>query len=133
MNKLIWLPLLLFLGLGVSAQTPENLVVDGLPPVSPELKADAGRYLEFRAASFGGWHPVKRELLINTRLADTTQLHEVRSPGGARRQLTFTANPCAAGAGNASTDASSCSARMSVEVSFSNSTGWTRTPDGSRC
>lgn len=97
MNKLIWLPLLLFLGLGVSAQTPENLVVDGLPPVSPELKADAGRYLEFRAASFGGWHPVKRELLINTRLADTTQLHEVRSPGGARRQLTFTAEPVRGG------------------------------------
>ena len=75
------------------AQLPENLVADGLPALTPELKAEAGRYLEFRAAGFNSWHPVKHELLITTRFADTMQLHEVRTPGGARRQLTFTPEP----------------------------------------
>jgi dipeptidyl aminopeptidase/acylaminoacyl peptidase len=72
---------------------PENLVAEGLPPIPPELRAEAGRYLEFRSAAFNGWHPVRRELLITTRFADTPQLHEVRQPGGARRQLTFTPEP----------------------------------------
>lgn len=79
------------------AQVPENLVVEGVPPHSAELKADAGRYLEFRAASFTSWHPTKRELLISTRFADTPQLHEVKMPGGARRQLTFTPEPVSSG------------------------------------
>ena len=81
----------------VPAQIPENLVADGVPAITPELKAEAGRYLEFRAAGFNSWHPTKRELLITTRFADTVQLHEVRMPGGARRQLTFTPEPVGGG------------------------------------
>lgn len=83
--------------LPLSAQTPENLVAEGIPPAPKELKADVGRYLEFRAAAFSSWHPVKRELLITTRFADAVQLHEVRQPGGARRQLTFTPEPVRGG------------------------------------
>ena len=79
------------------AQTPDNLVAEGIPPAPKELKADVGRYLEFRAASFNSWHPVKRELLITTRFGDAAQLHEVRMPGGARRQLTFTSEPARSG------------------------------------
>src|SRR5580698_9573050 len=75
------------------AQIPDNLVAEGLPPIPASLKQDAGRYLDFRAAVFSGWHPVKRELLILTRFADTTQLHLVKIPGGARNQLTFSAEP----------------------------------------
>lgn len=71
------------------AQVPENLVVEGIPPHPPELKADVSRYLEFRTAAFNSWHPVKRELLITTRFADTPQLHVVKQPGGARKQITF--------------------------------------------
>jgi dipeptidyl aminopeptidase/acylaminoacyl peptidase len=81
-----------------NAQTPDNLVAEGIPAASKELKADVGRYLEFRSASFSSWHPVKRELLIATRFADAAQLHEVRLPGGARRQLTFTPEPARGGA-----------------------------------
>lgn len=80
-----------------SAQVPENLVVEGVPPHPEELKAAAGRYLEFRAAGFTGWHPTKREMLISTRFADTPQLHEVRQPGGSRQQLTFSAEPVRGG------------------------------------
>jgi len=35
------------------------------------------------------WHPTKREILIETRFADTPQIHRVAMPGGDRRQLTF--------------------------------------------
>jgi dipeptidyl aminopeptidase/acylaminoacyl peptidase len=79
-------------------QVPENLVIEGVPPHSAELKAEAGRYLEFRAATFSSWHPTRRELLISTRFADTPQLHEVKMPGGARRQLTFSPEPVGGGA-----------------------------------
>jgi dipeptidyl aminopeptidase/acylaminoacyl peptidase len=79
------------------AQLPDNLVAEGVPPIPPELKTDLGRYLEFRSASFNDWHPRRRELLITTRFADATQLHLVKLPGGARRQLTFLAEPVAGG------------------------------------
>lgn len=98
MRILAWLvPGLLFASLPMRAEAPDNLVADGLPPVPPELRADVGRYLEFRSAAFNGWHPKRRELLISTRFAEVAQLHEVRLPGGARRQLTFTPEPVAGG------------------------------------
>jgi len=79
------------------AQIPDNLVVDGIPEIPADLKADAGRYLEFRSAVFNSWHPEKREMLITTRFADATQLHHVKMPGGDRRQLTFLPEPVAGG------------------------------------
>jgi dipeptidyl aminopeptidase/acylaminoacyl peptidase len=79
------------------AQIPDNLVVDGIPEIPAELKADVGRYLEFRSAVFNSWHPAKREMLITTRFADATQLHHVKMPGGARHQLTFLPEPVAGG------------------------------------
>jgi len=81
-----------------SAQVPDNLVVEGVPAITAELRKDVGRYLEFRAASFNGWHPTRREMIISTRFADSSQLHLVKTPGGARRQLTFFADPVAGGA-----------------------------------
>jgi dipeptidyl aminopeptidase/acylaminoacyl peptidase len=89
-----------FVALGlhsISAQVPDNLVVEGVPPITDELKRDVGRYLEFRAAAFNSWHPTRREMLISTRFADTPQLHLVKSPGGARKQLTFLPEPVAGG------------------------------------
>src|SRR5688572_1853871 len=80
-----------------TGQVPENLVVDGIPVIPQELKADVGRYLEFRAAVFNSWHPDKREMLITTRFADAMQLHHVKMPGGARRQLTFLPEPVGGG------------------------------------
>ncbi len=77
----------------VLAQVPDNLVVEGVPPITPELRAEVGRYLEFRAAGFLDWHPSRREVLITTRFGDTPQLHLVSTPGGARKQLTFSPEP----------------------------------------
>lgn len=81
----------------VFAQIPDNLVVEGIPPIPIALKRDASRYLEFRTAAFASWHPTRREMLIGTRFSDTLQLHAVAQPGGARRQLTFSTEPVAGG------------------------------------
>jgi dipeptidyl aminopeptidase/acylaminoacyl peptidase len=67
----------------------ENLVVEGIPPIPASLVERADRYANFRAAQFLTWHPTKREMLIATRFGDTFQVHEVKTPGGARTQLTF--------------------------------------------
>ncbi|WP_287129158.1 S9 family peptidase [Candidatus Cyanaurora vandensis] len=67
----------------------ENLVTEGIPALPVSLAEGVNRYTEFRAAGFLGWHPVKRELLLSTRFGDTAQVHQVKFPGGDRRQLTF--------------------------------------------
>ncbi|HEY3119921.1 MAG TPA: S9 family peptidase, partial [Vicinamibacteria bacterium] len=67
----------------------ENLVVEGVPPIPAALADTVARYTESRSATFQGWHPTRREMLITTRFADTAQVHRVSMPGGARTQLTF--------------------------------------------
>lgn len=67
----------------------ENLVVEGVPPITKSLVEEIGQYTESRAAAFLSWHPTRREMLIQTRFADVPQVHSVAMPGGARKQLTF--------------------------------------------
>src|SRR5438105_4793138 len=67
----------------------DNLIIQNIPPVPASIADRANRYTEFRTASIFSWHPQRREMLIGTRFADTVQVHELRMPGGARRQLTF--------------------------------------------
>lgn len=90
---------LVFLALTATAllhsQVPDNLVVEGVPPIPEELRSRVRPYLEFRLASFQSWHPQRMEMLITTRFADTPQIHSVAKPGGARRQLTFFNEPVA--------------------------------------
>ena len=64
-------------------------VVEGIPKIPSSLAESVGRYGEFRSADFSSWHPTRREMLIETRFADTAQVHQVKFPGGARFQLTF--------------------------------------------
>ena len=67
----------------------DNLVVEGVPAIPASLVETVDRYSNFRGASLDSWDPVKREMLISTRFADTNQIHLVKMPGGARTQLTF--------------------------------------------
>lgn len=67
----------------------ENLVVEGIPTLPTTIAEAIGPYTEFRSAAFSSWHPTMREMLVSTRFADTPQVHRVKSPGGARTQLTF--------------------------------------------
>jgi dipeptidyl aminopeptidase/acylaminoacyl peptidase len=71
----------------------ENLVVDGIPPIPASLAAEVRRYTESRGAGLDDWHPLRREMLISTRFANTAQVHRVAMPLGARTQLTFFDEP----------------------------------------
>ncbi|MGB7823308.1 MAG: S9 family peptidase, partial [Candidatus Sulfotelmatobacter sp.] len=63
-----------------------------IPNIPSSLAETVDRYNNFRGASLDSWDPVKREMLISTRFADTSQIHLVKMPGGARTQLTFYAD-----------------------------------------
>jgi hypothetical protein len=81
-----------------SAQTDtfapnENLMVEGVPAVPMSVVEGAQHYSNFRAADLASWNPVRREMLILTRFADSYQVHIVKMPGGARTQLTFYPEP----------------------------------------
>ena len=88
---------LLLVATGRAEEAAQGLVRDGVPAVPSEVRAAAAPYMEFRTAAFLGWHPERHEMLIATRFAETPQLHLVRNPGGARRQLTFLAEPVRGG------------------------------------
>ena len=68
---------------------PDNVVIEGVPPVPAAIKRDVERYTHARGAELLDWHPSKREMLIVTAFANVAQVHLVKSPGGARTQLTF--------------------------------------------
>jgi len=70
----------------------ENLVAEGIPKIPASLAEGVDRYNNFRGAVLDSWDPVKREMLISTRFADTSQVHVVKMPAGARTQLTFYAD-----------------------------------------
>lgn len=75
----------------------DNLLVEGIPEVPLSLVESVNRYTEFRSATLTSWHPTQREMLIETRFGNVPQVHAVKFPLGARRQLTFFAeSPSAA-------------------------------------
>jgi dipeptidyl aminopeptidase/acylaminoacyl peptidase len=76
---------------------PESIVADGVPKIPASLAEAAGRYGAYRSAGLTDWSPAKREMLIATRFGDTSQLHLVATPGGARQQLTFYSDAVANG------------------------------------
>jgi dipeptidyl aminopeptidase/acylaminoacyl peptidase len=71
----------------------DNLVVDGVPSIPASLADEVQRYTESRAAQLADWHPSRREMLIATRFGNTAQIHNVKTPGGARTQMTFFSEP----------------------------------------
>ena len=85
---------LLSFGSVVSAQEQflapnDNLILEGIPRTPRSLADRVARYTDYRTVMFADWHPTKAEMLILTRFADTLQVHQVTTPGGARTQLTF--------------------------------------------
>ena len=78
-----------------AVEKPAAIVADGIPPIPASLGEQTRPYMESRSASFGGWHPVNRSALVATRFGNTAQIHEVRMPMGARRQLSFEADAIA--------------------------------------
>jgi dipeptidyl aminopeptidase/acylaminoacyl peptidase len=70
-----------------------NLVMEDVPPIPGRIVDDLRRYQNVRAANFLDWADDGRGIYIATRFADVDQVHRVDMPGGARRQLTYDADP----------------------------------------
>ena len=79
------------------APPPAAMLTDGVPPIALSLVEDTRPYLEFRTASFAGWNPADKSMLIATRFANVSQLHRVAAPGAARRQISFEEEPISRG------------------------------------
>lgn len=102
MKPSIWLIPLLVLLLG-STSTPANvaertlnngqLILQDVPEIPDALKARVAQYQNVRSAVFQDWTEDGNGIYIKTRFADTNQIHLVRSPGGARNQLTYFKEP----------------------------------------
>lgn len=73
---------------------------ENIPEIPAALSERLQRYANTRSAGLGGWIADGSGLLVSTRFANTTQVHRVKTPGGAREQLTFYDEPVAAIAAN---------------------------------
>lgn len=87
------IPTLLCLATRSSGQIPASITAEGVPEIPRELPAKLAPYQNGRGAALSSWHPLKLEILIGTRFGDTPQVHHVKTPGGARTQLTFFPEP----------------------------------------
>lgn len=90
---------LLALSAPLLAQTVTTRQVGGatlqnVPDIPDDVREAVQRYQNNRSASFEDWLP-DGSMLISTRFGATSQLHRVASPGSARTQLTFAAEPIA--------------------------------------
>lgn len=80
-----------------TVEKPAAIIVDGVPPVPAELATATRPYMEYRTATFLGWHPTDKSMLIATRFGNTAQIHRVATPMGARTQMSFESEPVAGG------------------------------------
>ena len=79
--------------LGVERSERGNLVIEDIPEIPGRIVERMLQYLNTRSANIHDWHPDTGGMLVSTRFGETTQLHLVEKPGGARRQLTFFPEP----------------------------------------
>ena len=70
-----------------------NVLLSGVPEVPQWLRDIQRPYQQVRSASVAGWSMDGEAIYITTRFAEVSQLHRVDRPGGARRQMTFMAEP----------------------------------------
>jgi dipeptidyl aminopeptidase/acylaminoacyl peptidase len=72
---------------------PSAIHTEGVPVIPPEVIERLQQYQSVRGASFAGWSPDGRGLLIRTRFGNSSQLHRVYAAGGRREQITFFEEP----------------------------------------
>ncbi len=70
-----------------------NLVIEGIPDIPQRIIDRRLQYQNIRFAYLQDWDPSGEGILISTRFAETSQFHWVRTPGGARQQITFFNEP----------------------------------------
>lgn len=69
------------------------LVLENVPETPAETRELLLQYQNTRAAGFAGFVAGGKGMLVSTRFGETSQVHHVASPMGARRQLTFFHEP----------------------------------------
>ncbi|MBS1912157.1 MAG: S9 family peptidase [Bacteroidetes bacterium] len=67
---------------------PENLIVEGIPPIPESLAEITRGYTEFRQSIFMAWHPSERAMLVRRNTDTSPQLFLVRAPGALPQQCT---------------------------------------------
>lgn len=72
-----------------------NLVIENIPEIPASLAERLDQYQNVRSAPFAGWANDGKGIFIQTRFGETSQVHFVSNPGGARTQLTFFKEPIA--------------------------------------
>lgn len=72
---------------------PPAIQTNNVPAIPPEIVEGLRQYQNVRSASFRGWAPDGRGILIQTRFGNTSQLHRVYQPDGRREQVTFFDEP----------------------------------------
>lgn len=70
-----------------------NLVMENIPDIPERISEKLLQYQNTRSAFIEDWMPDGKGILIDTRFAETSQLHVVAMPGGNRRQVTFFNEP----------------------------------------
>lgn len=70
-----------------------NLVIEGIPEIPERIKQRMQQYQSIRSASLQDWLPSGEGVLISTRFGETSQIHRVDFPRGARHQITFFDEP----------------------------------------
>ncbi|MCG8605067.1 prolyl oligopeptidase family serine peptidase [bacterium] len=77
-----------------------NLVMEDIPEIPERIKDRMVQYQNVRSAFLQDWHPSGEGMLISTRFGETGQIHWVRTPGGARHQVTFFKEPVGGASAN---------------------------------
>jgi len=76
---------------------PAAIQTQDVPVVPSAFAARLAQYQNTRSASFAGWSPDGKGILVGTRFANSPQLHRVYEPGGRREQITFESEPVIGG------------------------------------
>ncbi|MFH1809670.1 MAG: S9 family peptidase [Pseudomonadota bacterium] len=77
------------------AESTQTRILKGTPAIPAALEQRLQQYLNTRSASMLDLSPDGEAILIGTRFAETSQVHLVRQPLGARTQLSFGDEPVA--------------------------------------
>ncbi len=75
--------------------TVGNLVMENIPEIPASVSQRLVQYQNVRGHGFSDW--ADDGILISTRFGETSQVHQVSTPGGARKQVTFYDEPVGGG------------------------------------
>ena len=78
---------------GVAAGEEATLLLDGTPAIPEAMRVKLEQFIETRSASMQDIADDGKSILVSTRFGESSQVHRVAMPGGARTQLTFSREP----------------------------------------